>query len=41
MSTAHRFVWDQGLPSWWITMGMMSLAVCFSTFLGFGFVTFG
>ncbi|KNZ63822.1 uncharacterized protein VP01_1098g3 [Puccinia sorghi] len=41
MSTAHRFVWDQGLPGWWITMGMMSLMICFSTFLGFGFVTFG
>ncbi|KAA1078172.1 hypothetical protein PGT21_029978 [Puccinia graminis f. sp. tritici] len=44
MSSAHKFVWDEFYSthsSWWIRMALINLMICFFTFLGFGFVSFG
>ncbi|WAR56722.1 hypothetical protein PtB15_7B572 [Puccinia triticina] len=44
MSSARKFVWDEyytNNASWWAMMALINLFICFFTFLGFGFVSFG
>ncbi|KNE96448.1 hypothetical protein PSTG_10279 [Puccinia striiformis f. sp. tritici PST-78] len=44
MSSAHKFAWDDYYSShisWWTMMVLINLMICFFTFIGFGFVTFG